>query len=122
VAATAVAALAALGCNSCSSPPEAKDPNEVAVPSAEPNATAPAVPPEKQERMSGGCIIGGCSGERCDPPGMPEMATACVHKPEWDCYAEARCGRNDQNQCEWVMTPELEKCLAVANKRGSEIH
>lgn len=114
------AALAVLGCNSCSSPPEAKDP-EVAVPSAEPSASAP-MNPEKAERVSGGCVIGGCSGERCDPPEMPQMATACVHQPEWDCYKEAQCGRNEQNQCDWVMTPELEKCLAVSGKRGSEVH
>jgi hypothetical protein len=113
----AAAALAVLGCNSCSSPPEAKDPEVVAVPTAEPTATAP-VNPEKAERMSGGCVIGGCSGERCDPPEMPQMASACMHQPEWDCYKEASCGRNEQNQCGWVMTPELEKCLAVAGKRG----
>jgi hypothetical protein len=113
-----VAALALLGCNSCSGPPEAKDP-EVSVPSATaPNAASAPVNPEKAERASGGCVIGGCAGERCDPPEFPQMATACVQKPEWDCYKEAQCGRNEQNQCDWVMTPELEKCLAVSGKRG----
>lgn len=49
------------------------------------------------------------------------MATACMQKPEWDCYKEAECGRNPENQCDWVMTPELEKCLAVAGKKGSSV-
>jgi hypothetical protein len=120
LAALAVGALATLGCNSCSSPPEAKDP-EVAV-SAAPTAGAAPVDPAKVERVSGGCVIGGCAGERCDPPEMPQMATACMQKPEWDCYKEAQCGRDPQNQCGWVMTPELEKCLAVSGKEGSSVH
>lgn len=53
---------------------------------------------------------------------MPEMATACVQKPEWDCYKTAQCGRTEQNGCDWVMTPELDKCLKVSGKEGTQVH
>lgn len=120
-AAIIAAALAVLGCNSCSSTPEAKDPVEV--PGADPSATATATgDPAVQQRATGGCVIGGCSGELCNPPEMPEMATICQHKPEWDCYREAQCGRNEQNQCEWVLSPELEKCLKVhGGRNGADV-
>ncbi len=106
-----VASLAALGCNACNSTPEANTPPTVTVPSASESGSgaggaAPAPAP---------CQTGGCSGELCQEPGTSAPTfTTCEYKREWDCYKTATCGRDANGQCNWVTTPELEKCLAVS--------
>ncbi len=43
-------------------------------------------------------------------PSQPSF-TNCEYKREYECYKTATCGRDAQGQCNWEMTPELDKCL-----------
>ncbi len=103
---------AALGCNSCgSSTPEAETPPAVTAEPA-PTSTAPA-DPTGGDRASGGCVIGGCSSTVCQDPAAAteQQFTTCEYQRHFECYETATCGRDANNQCNWEMTPLLEKCL-----------
>ena len=63
------------------------------------------------------CVIGGCSGQIC---AAEEIITTCEFKPEYACYNSARCERNKNNQCGWVMTEELKNCLANSVSASKE--
>jgi hypothetical protein len=58
---------------------------------------------------AGACFRGGCSGEICSD--NPNVASACIFKPEFACYQNARCERQANGQCGWTQTPELTQCL-----------
>ena len=55
------------------------------------------------------CMRTGCSNQVCaDEP----MNTTCEWRPEYACYARARCERQQDGQCGFTKTPELTACLA----------
>lgn len=55
------------------------------------------------------CFVGGCSGQVCsDNPGV---ITTCEFRPEYACYKTATCEVQDDGQCGWTPTPELQACL-----------
>jgi eight-cysteine-cluster-containing protein len=60
-------------------------------------------------RSDAGCMRTGCSGEVCSDR---EVATTCIWRSEYACYAEgfARCGCVGQS-CAWAPDPELAACL-----------
>jgi eight-cysteine-cluster-containing protein len=104
-------ALVALGCSACNSTPDANTPPSVTVP------TASAAPAGAGGSAAGPapCQTGGCSGELCQEPGSAAPSfTTCEYKREYDCYKTAICGRDTSGQCNWELTPELEKCLKVS--------
>ncbi len=57
------------------------------------------------------CVRGGCSGELCLPEGE-ERSTICVMRPEFACYRDASCERQDDGSCGFTSTPALSACLA----------
>lgn len=58
--------------------------------------------------ISRGCMVTGCSGQVCaDRP----VYTTCEWRPEYACYADATCERQEDGNCGWTKTPELEACL-----------
>lgn len=57
----------------------------------------------------GGCYVGGCSNQICSD--QPGMISTCEYRPEYGCYAGARCERQATGQCGWTMTPQLYACL-----------
>lgn len=59
------------------------------------------------------CVRSGCSGELCVPEGT-EMASACIYKEEYACYADATCERQTNGECGWTQTAELTMCLEEA--------
>jgi hypothetical protein len=66
-------------------------------------------PPSPGRRVTGACVIGGCSSEICaDQP----MISPCIWRDDFACYADAACGRQADGSCGWSMTPELTSCLA----------
>ena len=72
----------------------------------EPNPSAP------QPITSGGCMVGGCSGQLCvDAKTGGDMVTTCEYRAEYACYQVATCERQADGQCGWTMTPELNQCL-----------
>jgi eight-cysteine-cluster-containing protein len=99
-------ALALLGCpTKPSSAPAARDgPAGTATTVAAPAGTLPA------------CKRSGCSGEVCS---AEDVLTACAFRPEFACLKEAVCGRLPSGDCGFAMTPEIERCIAEARKKGT---
>ncbi|HEX5060268.1 MAG TPA: hypothetical protein VFV99_12960 [Kofleriaceae bacterium] len=57
------------------------------------------------------CITTGCSGTVCTEPGK-EVVTTCEYKPEYGCYKDGVCARQNDGSCGWTQTPSLQACLA----------
>lgn len=62
-------------------------------------------------RVSGGCIVTGCSGQVCADE---EVVTDCAYRPEYACYQGAICERQQDGECGWTQTEELDQCLSAA--------
>lgn len=56
-----------------------------------------------------GCYVGGCSGQVCSD--SPDVATTCEWRPEYACYEDATCERQDNDECGWTETEALRSCL-----------
>lgn len=61
--------------------------------------------------VSGGCYIGGCSGQICS--GEKDAISTCEYKPEYSCYYGAVCERQADGECGWTETPDLTACLGA---------
>ncbi len=60
-----------------------------------------------------GCVVGGCNAEFCvDISESDQVFSACIAKPEFACYKNAICERQENGTCGWRQTPELEECLS----------
>jgi len=74
-----------------------------------------------------GCIISGCSHQVCHSISSPSVVTTCDWQGKYRCYQAsfAICGRKagrpkqEEDECEWQMTPEMQECLRMADKEGS---
>lgn len=63
-------------------------------------------------RVSGGCVISGCSAQIC---GEEEMVSTCEYREAYACYKTAKCERQATGKCGWSETAQLRQCLSVAN-------
>ncbi|MEX2053188.1 MAG: PQQ-dependent sugar dehydrogenase [Candidatus Paceibacterota bacterium] len=54
------------------------------------------------------CIVTGCSSQICSDK---EVITTCEFNPEYACYQNTRCERQNNGQCGWTQTQELTSCL-----------
>jgi thiol-disulfide isomerase/thioredoxin len=70
---------------------------------------------------SGGCVIGGCSGQLCIEEGDDGVST-CEFREEYACYNTASCERQADGQCGWTQTEELTSCLGNAQGTFMEIN
>lgn len=69
--------------------------------------------------VSGGCFVGGCSGQICsDEDGV---VSTCEYREEYACYRTARCERQQNGQCGWTETDELNMCLNNALQGDFEV-
>ena len=59
------------------------------------------------------CIVSGCSSEICSDE---EVVSNCQFKPEYACFAKARCERLSNGQCGWNKTPEYKACITNINQ------
>lgn len=59
------------------------------------------------------CRVGGCSGQLCIGPDDPGFST-CDWRPEYACYHNATCERQDDGGCGWTRTDEFKRCLDEA--------
>jgi hypothetical protein len=84
-------------------PTTAAPPSTTAEPEPEPQTTTPDQPP-----AGGECKPSGCSGIVCSDQ---DIVTTCEFKPEYACYRDATCTRQEDGQCGWTPTPELDACL-----------
>ena len=55
------------------------------------------------------CKKTGCSGTICSDE---DMVSTCEFKPEYACYQQATCERQDDGQCGWTKSADLDACLA----------
>ena len=60
-----------------------------------------------------GCFVGGCSGQLCTEE--RGAVSTCEWREEYACYQGAQCVRLSNGKCDWVPTPELNRCLMEAN-------
>jgi len=58
------------------------------------------------------CVPAGCSRQECSD--NPALLTTCIWKPEYVCYRDATCERQDDGACGWTETPALDACIADA--------
>ncbi len=63
---------------------------------------------ELETTVKDGCVIGGCNSEIC---AEVEMDSICVFRPEATCYKTAICERQEDGECGWTQTTELQACL-----------
>jgi hypothetical protein len=54
------------------------------------------------------CMKTGCSGEICADE---EKMSTCVYRSEYACYKKARCERQQNGNCGFTQTAELQSCL-----------
>lgn len=62
-----------------------------------------------QGRVSGGCVITGCSSQIC---AEEDTITTCEYLEVYACYQTAKCGRDATGQCNWIASETLTQCLA----------
>lgn len=58
-----------------------------------------------------GCVRSGCSGEICGSVAAGGLNSACVYKPVYACYKNARCEKQSNGVCAFTQTTELQSCL-----------
>ncbi len=56
------------------------------------------------------CVVSGCSSEIC---AETEMMSTCAFRPEYACYARARCERQASGSCGWTKTADYRACITT---------
>jgi len=90
-----------------------KSANQTPVESAG-QTTSQADEPFKQMSGAPPCTRAGCSGELCVSVDSDVTKSACVYKPEFDCYKSAECTLQPDGRCGWTPTDELNQCIESA--------
>jgi eight-cysteine-cluster-containing protein len=70
---------------------------------------SPTSPPKSNVGV--GCKIGGCSGELCIDANSEDVYSICIYNPMYDCYKTATCEVQENGECGWTETSELQQCL-----------
>ena len=60
---------------------------------------------------TGGCVVGGCSGQICSD--QDGVVTTCEWREEYACYQDATCERQPDGACGWTMDGTLQACLGT---------
>ncbi|MBI4894138.1 MAG: hypothetical protein HY833_00135 [Candidatus Aenigmarchaeota archaeon] len=77
-----------------------------------PEETPVPTEPIETVRESGGCKIGGCSGQLCSDASEGPMFTTCEWSEAYGCYQELGvCERQEGGKCGWTQTDVLKQCL-----------
>lgn len=65
-----------------------------------------------------GCKVAGCNNELCISA-TEEVYTTCEWREAYACYqaTNATCERQSSGVCNWTSTPQLQACLAEAEKK-----
>lgn len=94
---------------SVSSTTATSSPGSEVLPATSPKSgTAVILPPKNLTAKR--CLVGGCSGQLCTDES--DMVTTCEYRPEYACYTQSTCARQETGECGWTETPELQSCLA----------
>lgn len=107
------AALAA--CTMAAPPPSGPAPTTpTPAPTPGENPPTPETPPTPPT-AGGECVRTGCSGSVC-AAAPSDVMTICDMRPEYECYASAKCERQANGACGFTQTPALSSCVANAKK------
>jgi eight-cysteine-cluster-containing protein len=69
--------------------------------------------PSNGNVVRGGCVVTGCSGQICaEASEAGDIITTCEFRPEYACYRNATCERQNSGQCGWTQDAALTACLA----------
>ena len=60
------------------------------------------------KRQKNGCVISGCSNQICSDK---EVVTSCEYLEEYACYTTADCEKQEDGECGWTITSEVQICL-----------
>jgi hypothetical protein len=78
---------------------------------------SPTSAPEPAPAPSAGeCVPSGCSGTVCVAAGK-EVMTTCEYKPEYACYAKAKCEKQASGECGWTRSAEFDACIAAGGPK-----
>ncbi len=72
----------------------------------------PIASPEPTPVATGGCFVGGCSGQICSD--QKDVASTCEFKQEYACYKTATCERQTTGKCGWTQTGMLAACISTS--------
>jgi S-layer homology domain len=61
-----------------------------------------------------GCKVSGCSATICQNESDEEMVTTCEWREEYACYQHATCEKQNDGQCGWTPTEQLDACIMDA--------
>lgn len=62
-----------------------------------------------EEKPTGSCYVGGCSGQICSD--RNDLVSTCEWRETYACYRDAVCERQSTGECGWTETEELNSCL-----------
>ena len=82
------------------------------------------IPPSETNdpRVGQGCRIGGCSAQLCgEASDEDELVSDCMYRPQYACYKQARCEKQQNGVCGWTESNELRSCLMNASTTSSEL-
>lgn len=77
------------------------------------------VPAPDSSTLSGGCFVGGCSGQICSD--QEGAVSTCEYKEEYACYKSAKCERQASGQCGWTEPLEFSMCVNAIVNPGSNL-
>lgn len=77
--------------------------------SATPTGVVISVQKIGEDTASGGCYVGGCSGQICSD--SKDVVSTCEYLPKYVCFKEAKCEKQENGICGWTQTAELKACL-----------
>ncbi len=72
------------------------------------------VEPIKGPEATGGCVVGGCSGQLCisaEEAAQGGGISTCEFREEYACYQDAVCEKQATSSCGWTMDAKLTQCL-----------
>ncbi len=73
--------------------------------------TSPVFPDDNGELNQDGCVHGGCSGQLCVEEGS-DGVTTCEWRQVYACYQKARCARDTQGKCNFILDDDANECIA----------
>jgi hypothetical protein len=65
----------------------------------------------------GGCVHGGCSNHLCVEASAGPVGSTCEFRPEYACYAAAKCERQVDGRCGFTPSETLTRCLMQAGAK-----
>lgn len=73
--------------------------------------------PTKEEASAKPCMKTGCSNQIC---AEEAVVTTCEYRMEYECYKKATCERQQDGNCGFTKTAELQSCITRMQKKSGD--